>query len=389
MRKLYPGECREYAASGVLRRSWHVHERTKATRFYAKIYRAKLIESVERSLPSVRQTGLFLSGGMDSASVLWAMHQLGRVPETMSMRFEAAGTKQALLDGDCDAAKALAKLYGAKHTEILFSERDYMEQLTEAFSCDEPISRKGMPAYLFANKKAKEAGWVVCFTGDGGDELLSGYGKHLRLLNPEYEESQRKEPYDTWVHMQSQGGHEDAWRHDEAAKLHVANYMRSWLPDTLLGVDRLRNELQLEGITHLAEDFLLRADKLGMSQGLETRFPLLSEPFRSYALGLPSSIKTKGRVLKACAREAMKGYLPDYIINKPKSGWGPPTGNWLAGKDQLVGPLGDRIKETVVPGRVPAIDKLLDVTKVRSRIKATLSLFYLMTWAETTGLEDS
>jgi asparagine synthase (glutamine-hydrolysing) len=70
-----------------------------------------------------------------------------------------------------------------------------------------------------------------------------------------------------------------------------------------------------------------------MSQGLETRFPLLAEPFRSYALGLPSAIKTQGRVLKWYAREAMRGHLPDEIVDKPKSGWGPPTGNWLAGKD--------------------------------------------------------
>jgi len=182
--------------------------------------------------------------------------------------------------------------------------------------------------------------------------------------------------------MQGQGGAEKAWRDASLATYDFRAYMKSWLPRNILGTDRLRNELVLEGVGHLAEDFLIRADKLGMSQGLESRFPLLHEPFRSYALGLPSELKYKNGVLKWCAREAMRDVLPAEIIDKPKSGWGPPTGQWLEGKDKLVGPYGDRIKAMVVPGRVPAIDEILNISKATTRIKVTLALYYLMVWVE-------
>lgn len=386
VRKLAPGECREYDAAGRLGRSWNTCRPVEPTEFDPVVYREKLVESVRRTLPTVRETGLFLSGGLDSASVLWAMRELGVTPNTLSMRFADAGTKQVLLDGDCDAAWVLAESLGTRHSEVRFTQEHYLAWLDEAFSCDEPIARKGMPAYLAANDEAARLGWTVAFTGDGGDELLSGYGRQVRLLWPEYEESRMAaDPVAVWVHMQSHGGAEKAWRSDEARALDVAAYMRSWLPP-VLSQDKLRNELQLECLTHLAEDFLIRSDKLGMSRGLETRFPLLAEPFRSYALGLPSHLKVEGRTIKALARRAMRGVLPDLIVDKPKSGWGPPTGNWLKGKDDLVGPLGDRIRAALVPGRCPAVDRVLDVSRI-GRIKVKLALFYLVVWAEQVGLE--
>lgn len=383
--KLVPGERRVIGLDRTIRQRWSGHTPIEPTEFDPKVYREKLVETVAKTAVSCRPTGLYLSGGLDSASVLWALHEAGIKIETLSMRFAVAGTKQALLDGDCDAAALVAQQCGSKHAEILFSETDYIRYMDEAFSCDEPISRKGMPAYLAAHIEAKRRGWVVAFTGDGGDEILSGYGRHIRLIDPNYIKHQFTDPFTSWIHLQSQGGAENAWRTPEASKFSVEEYMRAWVPPVLSG-DRLRDELLLENMTHLAEDFLLRSDKLGMSQGLECRFPLLHEPFRSYALGLPSREKLTGWTLKWCTRQAMRGYLPDAIIDKPKSGWGPPTGQWLAGKDTLVGPLGERIKSTIVPGRVPAIDELLDVTKALGRIKVRLALFYLYLWAEQIGL---
>lgn len=386
VRKLIPGECREYGRDGTLRRNWNTIAPVKPTEFDPVVYRAKLVESVSLSLPTVRTAGLYLSGGMDSASVLWAMAECGMKPQTLSMRFTGAGHKQVLLDTDPDVAANLATHYGADHHEMVFTETDYLDNLA-AFMGDEPISRKGMPAYLAAHARAARLGWVVAFTGDGGDELLSGYGRHIRISDPGYSKHRRACPIEQWLHLNSHTGGGDAWRDASVTEFDVAGYVSSWVPDGLLSGNPMQDELVLEGITHLAEDFLIRSDKLGMRYGLECRFPLLAEPFRSYALGLPTDVKIRGWETKWCAREAMRDVLPAAVIAKPKSGWGPPTGAWLSGKSDLVGPLGDRIKATLVPGRVPAIDAVLNVDKCRGRIKVALALFHLMLWAEAIGLE--
>jgi asparagine synthase (glutamine-hydrolysing) len=392
VRKLVPGECRLYDLaesdkgwSAALASSWNVSRAPDPSEFDPQTYRDRLVESVRRCLVTGRPIGLYLSGGLDSCSVLWAMHELGARPQTLSMRFDNAGPRKPILDGDCDAASLMAASCGVDHREMLFGESDYLANLDDAFFCDEPIARTGMPAYLAAHRRAAELGWVVAFTGDGGDELLSGYGNHADVLAPGF--AGTKDPLARWLRLQSHSGAEVGWRSNVARGFDVAAYMASWVPSALLTGDRLRDELSLECVTHLAEDFLMRSDKLGMSQGLECRFPLLQEPFRGYALGLPSAVKMYDGRPKWCARQAMRGVLPDLVIDKPKSGWGPPTGSWLSGKSNLTGPYGNRIRKTLRKGRLPALDRIIDVAACDGRIKIALSLFYLILWAERTGLE--
>ncbi len=226
----------------------------------------------------------------------------------------------------------------------------------------------------------------MVLTGDGGDELLGGYPRHYKAFgsSPQFIGS----PVSRWRSVTGRDLSALRFHGSELPSWEALTAYHDWMPD---GFPEDRNDplnahLAIENVGHLAEEYLARNDRLGMWHGLECRMPLLTEPFRSYAMGLPSAIKLEGQN-KRPAREALRGFLPDCVIDKTKSGWAPPFGKWIGGKTAFAGELGQRINETVRPGVVPALDALVDVTTLRSRIKLTVAAFFLMLWARKIGME--
>ena len=123
-------------------------------------------------------------------------------------------------------------------------------------------------------------------------------------------------------------------------------------------IDNLNDFLYIESLNALAEDFLVRNDKLGMAHSLEGRFPILNKRLRDYVRAIPSHLKIDERFFKKpkeyhkrLQKRAYKGKLPDYIINHIKTGWRFPTDEILIGRDKQPAPnkgvLKDYIRETL------------------------------------------
>ena len=136
-------------------------------------------------------------------------------------------------------------------------------------------------------------------------------------------------------------------------------YLNEWLPTRQIkNTDNLNDFLYIESLNALAEDFLVRNDKLGMAHSLEGRFPILNKRLRDYVRALPSYLKIDERFFKQpkvfhkkLQKNSYRGKLPDYIVNHTKTGWRFPTDEILIGRmDQPAndrGVLKDYIRETL------------------------------------------
>jgi len=316
-----------------------------------------LAESVRRTLTGVRRRGLLLSGGMDSGAVYReTVDALFVPPRTFSTRFSLPH-ERCLHNGDADVAALLAGQHGSKHREVLVDEQTWVDNLLPAVTAlEEPRQGKSLPAYFHTYHRVREFDVITLLTGDGGDELLMGY-KHQgarpfadRLV--ELRRDLRPLPDPTLA----------------LSTVEQAEYLRSWLPAAGLTGDAANDFLYAERLHTLAEDFLVRSDKMGGWFGMETRFPMLCKPFRDLAAAIPSAWKvgTEGASWavnnKHLLRQAYANRLPQQVTGKAKTGWRAPTDDWLIGiasHPAKEGPLRDYVRETLAD---PLIRELLGIT---------------------------
>jgi len=302
--------------------------------------------SVKQTLMGRRNIGLFLSGGLDSTSILYEMKELGVKPRTFTSSFATTDTK-SLLNKDSELAERLCKDWGIENNVVYQTQQDYVDALEDTFyALEEPRQGKSFPTYYNMNKFMASNDITVTLAGDGGDELFAGYKHHkapkwksklknLRknnrpLRNPELECS-----------LEDQ-----------------MDYLQEWLPPNQLKNDDLNDFLYIESLNALAEDFLIRNDKLGMAFSMEGRFPIINKRLRDYVRALPSRIKTDIKFKekpkekhKFLQKKAYENKLPDYILNHVKTGWRFPTDEILVGRREQPAPdngvLKDYIRETL------------------------------------------
>ena len=303
--------------------------------------------SVKQTLMGRRNIGLFLSGGLDSTSILYEMKELGVKPRTFTSSF-ATTDPQSQLNQDSKLAERVCKEWNIENNVLYQTQQDYVDALEDTFyALEEPRQGKSFPTYYNMNKFISSHDITVTLAGDGGDELFAGYKHHkdpdwrgkLKMLrinnrplkNPELECS----------------------LDDQMA------YLLEWLPiKQILNKDKLNDFLYVESLNALAEDFLVRNDKLGMAFSMEGRFPILNKRLRDYVRALPSELKididfakkpkNKHKYLQ---KKAYQGLLPKYILEHSKTGWRFPTDEILIGRmDQPApdnGVLKDYIRETL------------------------------------------
>ena len=210
--------------------------------------------------------------------------------------------KKRGVNSDADVAQQLSKRYGTDHTELLVTEQNYIDSFEDTvWALEEPFENKSTPAYYLLNKTVSESGIVVTLAGDGGDEAFTGYKRHLGISRMQLDE------------IKNMSGPIRFGRSD----------MR-WFPSECLSDDPINNILYQESLGRVADDFLIRNDKLGMHFSMEARFPLTLREFREYALSIPWEQKIQNSETKVIPKIAYKGLLPDYVINKHKTGWSTP-----------------------------------------------------------------
>jgi len=323
-----------------------------------------LLDAVRLQMISDVPLGAFLSGGIDSSTVVALMQaQSARKIQTFSIGFCENGYNEA------GYASAVARHLGTDHLELYVSPQQIVEcvqKLPDMY--DEPFADASqIPTYLLSRLTRKHV--TVSLTGDGGDELFGGY-KHYAQL------------HSRWKILSGV---------PQTIRTFGARAVKSFLPSSdvfLCGgsyvVDRLRNVpsvlesrspellshhclshwrfpssvvtdsrepatvftdqeqwskasnvlhrmMYLDLVTYLPDDVLAKLDRASMAVSLEARVPLLDHRVVEFAMKVPPKLKFRNQEGKWLLRQVLQHYLPRKLYDRPKMGFSVPIGEWLRG----------------------------------------------------------
>ncbi|MFZ4801574.1 MAG: asparagine synthase (glutamine-hydrolyzing) [Chlorobium sp.] len=314
--------------------------------------------AVKRQLVADVPVGLFLSGGIDSSAIAAsAMHVQDKPLASYSVGFDFDKGVNEL-----PKARRVAAHFGLDHHELVVSGVDLKDVLIAlAHSHDEPFAdAANIPLYLLARQLG--GGIKVVLQGDGGDEMFAGYRRYAMLRNVGYWRMWPKflTPLgnycgslgERFMRMANAVGATDpAIRMGlllttetlqespfSLLKIDVQTDLTSSI-DPFLGYRRCANrfrdadpvqQMLLTDITlQLPSQFLTKVDRATMACGLEVRVPFLDENVARLAINLPAKWKVNGSQKKIVLRNAMRGRVPDDILDGPKTGFGVPYQYWL------------------------------------------------------------
>jgi asparagine synthase (glutamine-hydrolysing) len=327
--------------------------------------------SVEAQLVSDVPVGIFLSGGIDSSTVAAAAAQTSR----KRMTAFAIGFEDPTFDESQYARIVADKLGVELVTETLRAE-NLLEIADAALDrLDEPLADPSfLPTFLLSRLAARHV--KVVLGGDGGDELWAGYPTYKahrlaaiyaalprlvreRLVLPAVGALPIADRYQSleWKLRRFT----ERWDDDRAARhlRWMSNVdlpelaaaipaARGLTPATLAaarelpaGADWLNGILALDFQTYLPGSVLTKVDRAAMAHGLEVRPPLLGNAMVDLAFGLPSRDKLRGNTSKFLLKRAVRGRIPDQVIDRGKKGFGIPLAAWLRG------PLAARVQAAV------------------------------------------
>lgn len=353
---------------------------------------ARMQEAVRlQSLADV-PLGAFLSGGVDSSTVVALMQQQAWRPvKTFTIGFEEAGFDES------PHALAVARHLGTDHSALMVTAQETRAVIPLLPSMyDEPFADSSqVPTHLVCRAARQQV--TVALSGDGGDELFGGYNRYFwgprvwdRLSWLPYPMRRglgafiRGVPTGGWnavgtVINQLQPRNQRLARvgdkaHKLAARLHGVRTMQDlyvslvseWqspatvvagappeppsaladpLPLAGMGDDRLRM-MYWDGVSYLPDDILCKVDRAAMAVSLETRVPLLDHRVAEVAWRLPLDMKIRGQLGKWALRQVLYRHVPRELIERPKAGFAIPVGQWMSG------PLRGWAEDLIDPARL-------------------------------------
>jgi asparagine synthase (glutamine-hydrolysing) len=367
---------------------------------------ALLRDAVRRRMVADVPLGCLLSGGIDSSLVTALMqHQSGRPVRTFSIGFREQDFDEA------PYAREVARHLGTEHTELYVDSAlalDVVPQLPNIY--DEPFADSSqLPTFLVCELTRRHV--TVVLSGDGGDELFAGYKRYELarslwtgansvpewLRGPTIAMARRVSPAG-WDRL----GHVIPRRVrpvNFGARMHqVADQLSLWDPDALYRQmlshwqtpDALvRDAHEPKGVlwseqsrrlvpdfnermqyydllTYLPDDILTKVDRASMAVSLEARVPLLDHRVIEYSWTLPYMFKWRNSQSKWALRRVLDRYVPQNLIDRPKTGFGVPFADWLRG------PLRDWAENLLSESRLER-DQLLDPKPIRERWTAHLA----------------
>jgi asparagine synthase (glutamine-hydrolysing) len=325
-----------------------------------------LRDSVRKELVSDVPLGVFLSGGIDSSAVAATMTQLGGEVKSFSVGFSERSFDESA------HARQVARHLDTEHHELVLEPSMLLGLVPRLPALlDEPLGDASIiPTYLlsaFTREHVK-----VALGGDGGDELFAGYPTlqahrlaSYYLRAPAAVRRGVVEPVVRRLPVSRDNLSFDfrAKRFVAGAAYPVAERHQRWMgsftpeerasllvaaPDPVDGegddfrsVDPLNQVLAIDMRLYLENDILAKLDRASMMASLEGRVPLLNNDFVAYATGLPLAMKLRGLRSKFLLKRALRGVLPDRIVDRPKKGFGIPIAEWLRGplREQMLSAL--------------------------------------------------
>lgn len=365
VRRLLPGTWLE-VENGLVRtgRYWDlaaIPQRVMPRPDAAAAVRTTLEAAVRRQMVSDVPIGVFLSGGVDSTAVVAAAAAAAeRRLKTYTVRFDFVPDSADVL-----ASRRVARHFGTEHHELDvggYELADVLERLLDAH--DLPFGdAANVPLYLLTRALGGEP--KVVLQGDGGDELFGGYRRYallarLGLLGPACRlllPLLRVMPESQWkarvARMLTALGADDPamrmalllseekpdrsplavlspqWRARISSVDPFARYRE--IAERVKDLDAVQAMLYTDCLILLPDIFLEKVDRSTMAQSIEVRVPLLDHELAELVLALPSELKLPAGEPKGLLKEALRGLVPEFVLERPKAGFGVPYGAWLRG----------------------------------------------------------
>jgi asparagine synthase (glutamine-hydrolysing) len=354
---------------------------------------AALLEAVRLRMRSDVPVGAFLSGGIDSSTVVALMQELSPHPvRTFSVGFDVSEHDET------SEAAAVARHLGTSHQEIRLSGSDALSiipRLPDIF--DEPLADPSqLPTYLICEAAKREV--TVAVSGDGGDELFAGYNRYTHGVKLIRQASRlplgarrafatalltagpgtwdrasagvaavlrRKAPRlagdkaHKLAHLLSESSQPgmyqalmSAWRHPPMRTSDKED------TDTLSGLadhstySMLERMLLVEQGGYLPDDLLAKVDRASMAVGLEVRVPILDHRVVELSWRMPERVKIRNGQGKWILRQVLARRVPNELTDRPKVGFSVPLAQWLRG------PLKNWTNERLDPERLAQVPDL-------------------------------
>jgi len=314
-----------------------------------------IVKSLEGQMIADVPLGAFLSGGIDSSTIVALMQKLSSKPvKTFCIGFREEFCNEAV------NAKQVAAHLGCDHTELYATPqeaRDVIARLPQLY--DEPFSDPSqIPTFLVSQLARQQV--TVSLSGDAGDELFYGY-RVYQLLFKRWRIARRLNVVGKAVAGAIAGGVHRACRvnREKAAVIAALLSSRSYvdlyramvsichnpgrlvpdsqeptsvLADGVLRSGRIGKEnriMALDALSYLPDDILVKVDRAAMACSLETRIPLLDHRIVEFAFRLPFDLKHRDGATKWLLRQIAYKYIPVDLIERPKQGFSIPLSQWL------------------------------------------------------------
>jgi asparagine synthase (glutamine-hydrolysing) len=322
-----------------------------------------LREAVSSYLMADVPLGVFLSGGLDSGSIVALMHELGVHPiRTFTIDFEERSFSEASL------ARQVAARYGTEHHELIVRPDAAKLLPTLVRQFDEPYADdSAIPVYYLAELARRHV--KVVLSGEGGDEMLGGYDtyrarrlaawysrlprpvgaslvpaivRHLPVSHAKVSFDYKAKRFVTGAYLPPAAGHlwwKTVFGEDAKAALYADGAGATLAPTERLyaaayeesdggDIDRLQ---YIDSQVYLPADILVKADRMSMAHSLEARVPFLDRRLVEFCRRLPARMRLRGLTSKYVLRNAMRDRLPAAITQGRKRGFSAPMPTWFAG----------------------------------------------------------
>jgi asparagine synthase (glutamine-hydrolysing) len=422
IKKILPGEVIK-VKDGEIKEKWNwyklpIHNKKNSLNKIENISGVEncLRQAVHRQMISDVPLGAFLSGGLDSSSIVTFAKEIN--PEIKCFSIQTLGKQDKGFIDDLPYAKQVAKHLNVSLDVVSIESSKMANDLEEMIiQLDEPIADPAALNVLYISRLAREQGIKVLLSGVGGDDLFSGYRRHVAL---------KLDPYWSWLPESARKGLESLtanlnvnnstsrriskifngaslsetdrlinyfrWSDDVLLRsLYTVEFrqklkgvesnsiMKDFLEQSLVKTSALDQMLALEQRFFLADHNLNYTDKMSMAVGVEVRVPFLDLDLVDFASKIPTEYKQRGWVSKWILKKAMEPYLPKDIIYRNKTGFGVPLRQWIQSdlKEIMIDLLSIDSVNRRGFFRAENVQKLI-LDNSQGRVDATYTLFSLL-----------
>jgi len=331
-------------------------------------------DSVKRRMISDVPIGAYLSGGIDSSTIVALMSKLNPKERIKTFSVGFAGDK---IGNELAYASQVAKIFNTEHKEIMINTKDCIKNLPKiVWHLDEPMSDPAvLPNYIMSREAKKKV--TVILTGDGADEIFAGYDQYkflmmghkfkwlpkfirrdvagtivkllpLKLLNKiyPYSSSTGKEMFERFTNFFTEIDDNKANAYLEIVSIFnekereelllYRNKLKSLNLSTEINKKYFKNKnyflnnlLKFDMENYLPEDLLMKPDKMCMAFHIESRVPFLDHRLIEYSFTLPPKLKLNGTTTKYIMKKSFKNLIPQNIINRKKQPFVVPLDVWI------------------------------------------------------------